>query len=183
MKQRIILHCDVKTGGEVSDLEGLEMEWSDFPFDEEMEKAAAMLSYLCESKDYLQLDYEKKELGHWEYQNRLCLSYWEEHNGERETWDCRTPEWEEQFGECGPYSVAVFCNDDGTKFNAISMTWYEDDMRYTVTWNSYEEILQSDRCVIRYEYDHGLRTDNVPALDTQREQLKEEMGDCPLYEY
>lgn len=38
--------------------------------------------------------------------------------------------------------------------------------------NSHEQILQSERCVISYEYDHGLREDNVPAIGEQRERLK-----------
>ena len=62
------------------------------------------------------------------------------------------------------------------------MVWYEGALRYTVTWNSHEQILQSERCVIRYEYDHGLREDNVPAIEEQREWLKKELGDEPLYE-
>lgn len=160
-----ILHC------ETGDLDGKQMEWSQFPFDKTAKKAYDMLSYLCETKDYLSVEYEGKALAHWNYKNRLSLSYWERD----EEWDHRTPEWEEKFGESGPYSIAAFCNEEGTGFNSISMSWYEGALRYTVTWNSYEEILQSDRCVIRYEYDHGLREDNVPALDEQREQLKEEI--------
>ena len=176
-----ILHCDMKVNGEISDLEEKKMEWSDFPFDSTMEKAYNMLSYLCESKDYLYLEYEEKTLSDWEYQKRLSMSYWDRYNKGVEDWDNRTPEWEEQFGECGPYSISVFCNDEGTKFNCISIIWYEGVIRYTVTWNSYDAILQSERCVIRYEYDNGLRSDNVPALEEQREELKKEIENNPLY--
>ena len=177
-----ILHCDTKGNEEASDLEGKEMGWTDFPFDTEMKKAYHMLSYLCDSKDYLHLEYERKALSQWNYLNRLSMDYWDRYNEGLEEWDNQTPEWIEQFGECGPYSISVFCNDDGTRFNSISMVWYEGALRYTVTWNSHEQILQSERCVIRYEYDHGLREDNVPAIEEQREWLKKELGDEPLYE-
>ena len=177
-----VLHCEIKSNVETNDLDGKQMKWSDFPFDTTMEKAYQMLSYLCEAKDYLYLEYEYKSLADWGCKNLLTLFYRECSNEGTEEWDNRTSEWKEQFGESTPYYVSVFCNDDGTKFNCISMVWYEENIRYTVTWNSYDAILQSERCVIRYEYDHGLRTDNVPALEEQRERLKNEMGNNLIYE-
>lgn len=177
-----LLHCDMKANGEISDLEGKQLEWAQLPFDEAMEKAYHMLAYLCDSKDYLQLEYEEKMLADWDCKNLLTISYSERRGKETQEWDNRTPEWEEQFGECGPYSIKVFCDDEGMKFLAISMTWYEGALRYTVTWNSYDEIIQSDRCVIRYEYEHGLRTDNVPRVEEQKEQLKKEIEENPLYD-
>jgi len=178
-----VLHCDMKSEDETSDLEGRQMAWEEFPFDETAEKAYRMLSYLCVAKDYLHLEYGRKSLAEWEYENQLSMSYWDCYNEGLEDWNNRTQEWEEQFGECAPYSVTAFCNEDGTKFNCITVTWYEGTVRYSVTWNSYDAILLSDRCVIRYEYDHGLRKDGVPSIDEQRNQLRAEMENGPYYDF
>ena len=92
----------------------------------------------------------------------------------------QTEEWTQHFGQAVPREIFVACNDDGTAWQSVVMRWMSpgDAARSAGTVMT---LLQSDRCVIRYEYRHGLRQDGVPLLEEQKEQLLREMGDHPYY--
>ena len=178
-QQEGMLHCDQGNG--TKEPEGKEVSWEELPFDEISAKANAMLHYLADSGDYLDVVYEYVSKADYEYKNMLRIYYWDHQKEGLPQWSDQGGQWADRFGQGEPWEIFVACSEDGSAYQAVVMRWDEPFGRCEVVWNSYDALLQSERCVIRYEYAHGLRPEGNQDLSRQREALLREMGEEPYY--
>ena len=174
-----ILHCDTAEG--TGPWDGQACVWEDFPFDAVNQRGNEMLHTLLASGEFTDVVCEYVDAIDYDCKNMLRIYFWDHDKSGNPEWNGQTEEWTQHFGQAVPREIFVACNDDGTAWQSVVMRWDEPWGRCEVCWNSYDALLQSDRCVIRYEYRHGLRQDGVPSLEEQKEQLLREMGSHPYY--
>ncbi len=174
-----ILHCDTAEG--TGPWDGQACVWEDFPFDAVNQRGNEMLHTLLVSGEFTDVVCEYVDAIDYDCKNMLRIYFWDHDKSGNPEWNGQTEDWTQHFGQAVPREIFVACNDDGTAWQSVVMRWDKPWGRCEVCWNSYDALLQSDRCVIRYEYRHGLRQDGVPSLEEQKEQLLREMGDHPYY--
>ena len=96
---------------------------------------------------------------------------------------CENKEFNSKFPDTILWDIGAECDGKGRRFRAVTMTFTHDNMQTKISFDSFPDLVQSERRVIGYEYEHGLKGDSVPDNYTIQEQFREKYGKLPYRDW
>jgi hypothetical protein len=96
---------------------------------------------------------------------------------------CGNKEFKSEFPDTILWGIGAECDNKGRHFRAVSMIFTHGNMQTKISFDSFPDLVQSERGVIDYEYKHGLREEPVSDNYTIQEQFREKYGKLPYRDW